>query len=66
MKNWGKKRLAYETIFSPGNAPTHKGAMAMRSLRDLKYEFLEHPPFSPDLAPLDFHQFPNLKTFLTG
>jgi len=30
------------------------------------YEFLEHPPCSPDLAPSDFCLFPKLKPFLAG
>jgi len=34
--------------------------------RDLKYELLEHSPYSSDLAPSDFHLFPNLKKFVTG
>ena len=27
---------------------------------------LEHPPYSPDLAPLDFHLFPKLELLLAG
>jgi len=27
---------------------------------------LEHPPYSPDLAPSDFCLFPKLKLFLAG
>jgi len=38
----------------------------MRKLRDLHYELLEHPPYSPDLAPSDFCLFPKLKLFLAG
>ena len=38
----------------------------MGKLRDLHYELLEHPPYSPDLAPSDFSLFPKLKLFLTG
>jgi histone-lysine N-methyltransferase SETMAR len=38
----------------------------MGKLRDLHYELLEHPPYSPDLAPSDFCLFPKLKLFLTG
>jgi histone-lysine N-methyltransferase SETMAR len=30
------------------------------------FELLEHPPYSPDLAPSDFYPFPKLKLFLTG
>jgi histone-lysine N-methyltransferase SETMAR len=38
----------------------------MGKLRDLHYELLEHPPYSPDLALSDFFLFPNLKLFLAG
>ena len=38
----------------------------MGKLRDLHYEWLEHPPYSPDLAPSDFCLFPKLKFFLAG
>jgi histone-lysine N-methyltransferase SETMAR len=37
----------------------------MGKLRDLHYELLKHPPYSPDLAPSDFYVFPKLKFFLT-
>jgi histone-lysine N-methyltransferase SETMAR len=35
-------------------------------LRVLNYELLEHPPYSPDLAPSDISLFPKLKLFLAG
>jgi histone-lysine N-methyltransferase SETMAR len=38
----------------------------MEKLWDLKYELLEHPPYSPDLAPSDFCLFPKLKLFHDG
>jgi hypothetical protein len=38
----------------------------MRKLRDLHYELLEYPPYSPDFAPSDFYLFPKLKLFLAG
>jgi len=38
----------------------------MGELRDLHYESLEHPPYSPDFAPSDFYLFPKLKLFLAG
>jgi histone-lysine N-methyltransferase SETMAR len=30
------------------------------------WERFNHPPYSPDLAPSDFHMFLHLKTFLGG
>jgi histone-lysine N-methyltransferase SETMAR len=53
-------------IFHQDNAPAHKSVLAMRKLRDLHYELLQHPPFSPDLAPSDFYLFPKHKIFLAG
>jgi hypothetical protein len=38
----------------------------MGKLRDLHYEYLEHPHYFPDLAPSDFSLFPKLKLFLAG
>ena len=40
---------------------THESALAMRKLRELRYDLLDHPPYFPDLVPSDFHLFPNLK-----
>lgn len=40
-------------IFHQDNAPTEKVALTMRKLTNLKYESLEHPTHSPDLAPSD-------------
>jgi histone-lysine N-methyltransferase SETMAR len=38
----------------------------MEKLRDLHYELLEHPIYSPDLAPYDFCLFPKLKILLAS
>jgi hypothetical protein len=38
----------------------------MGKLRDLHYELLEYPPYSPDLAPSGFYLFPKLELFLSG
>jgi histone-lysine N-methyltransferase SETMAR len=38
----------------------------MGKVRDLHYELLEHPPYSPDLAFSDSYLFPKLKLFHVG
>lgn len=53
-------------IFHQDNAPAHKSVRTMAKFQELHYELLEHPPYSPDLAPSDFYLFPNLKRFLRG
>jgi histone-lysine N-methyltransferase SETMAR len=34
--------------------------------KELRLECIPHPPYSPDLAPLDFHIFGPLKDVLSG
>jgi histone-lysine N-methyltransferase SETMAR len=55
-----------KNIFHHDNSPAHKSVLAMGKLRDLRYKLLEHPPYSPDLAPSDFDLFPKLKIFHAG
>jgi hypothetical protein len=38
----------------------------MSQLRECKFKILDHPPYSPDLAPSDFYLFPKLKKELRG
>ena len=38
----------------------------MAKLRELKWQLLPHPAYSPDLAPSDFHLFGPLKDPLRG
>lgn len=59
---FGEKRI----IFHQDNARVHTCVKAMAKINELKYDLLPHPPYSPDLAPSDFHLFPKLKTFLGG
>jgi hypothetical protein len=49
-------------IFHQGNAPVHKSVLAMGKLRDLHYELLEHPLYSPDLAPSLLFSLPKTQT----
>ena len=38
----------------------------MAAIHDCGFKLIEHPPYSPDLAPSDFHLFPKLKTSISG
>ncbi|XP_055306592.1 histone-lysine N-methyltransferase SETMAR-like, partial [Sitodiplosis mosellana] len=55
-----------KVLFHRDNASSHKSAVAMAKIHELRYEVLPHPAYSPDLAPCDFHLFPNLKKWLGG
>ncbi|XP_039303461.1 histone-lysine N-methyltransferase SETMAR-like [Solenopsis invicta] len=51
-----KKRLhlAKKILFHQDKARVHTSIVALSKLNELKFEFLSHPPYSPDLAPSDF------------
>lgn len=53
-------------LFHHDNAPAHSSRIAQEKLTELKFEIVPHPPYSPDLAPSDFHLFSKLKMFLAG
>ena len=44
----------------------HKSRVAQAAIRECKFEQLNHPPYSPDLAPSDYYLFRNLKSHLRG
>ena len=48
------------------NAGSHTAAHTLETLKQLKWEAMEHPTYSPDLAPSDFHLFGPLKEALRG
>jgi histone-lysine N-methyltransferase SETMAR len=48
------------------NVHPHTAAHTMDKVRALKFEVLKHPPYSPDLAPSDFHLFGPMKEHLQG
>jgi len=43
------------------NARPHTAHATANLLERWGWEILEHPPYSPDPAPSDFHLFPNMK-----
>jgi histone-lysine N-methyltransferase SETMAR len=48
-------------LFLHDNAPAHRALATQKKLAYLGFQCLDHPPYSPDLAPLDYHLFPGLK-----
>jgi len=43
--------------YSPDNARPHVAAPVKTYLETFKWEILLHPPYSPDIAPSDYHLF---------
>jgi hypothetical protein len=48
------------------DSPQSKKAKVTKSLGKNMFIDLKHPPYSPDLAPMDFAVFPYIKSFLRG
>ncbi|KAL4092164.1 hypothetical protein QTP88_026717 [Uroleucon formosanum] len=53
-------------VLHQDNAPAHSAFSIQRFLIEKKISVLQHPPYSPDLAPCDFFLFPKIKSFLKG
>jgi len=49
-----------------GNVSVHMSRVAQAVVKDIGFEQLSHPPYSPDLAPSDFYLFRLLKQNLRG
>jgi histone-lysine N-methyltransferase SETMAR len=59
-------KLAAGVLLLHDNATPHTAELAQAAIRQCGFVQLEHPPYSPDLAPSDFFLFPNLKKSLRG
>jgi histone-lysine N-methyltransferase SETMAR len=43
------------------NALAHRALATQKKLAYLGFQYLDHQPYSPDLAPFDYHLFPGQK-----
>jgi len=53
-------------FLSHDNAPSHNATIVKQFLAQRKVTVLDHPPYSPDLAPPDYFLFPKAKSNLKG
>jgi [histone H3]-lysine36 N-dimethyltransferase SETMAR len=51
-------------ILQHDNARPHTAKVTRNKIRELGWEILPHPSYSPDLAPSDYHLFRSLEHFL--
>jgi hypothetical protein len=43
------------------NTPSHRVLATQKKLAYLGFQYLDHTPYSPDLAPSDYNLFPGLE-----
>ncbi|GFV54907.1 hypothetical protein TNCV_758571 [Trichonephila clavipes] len=48
-------------MYHQDNAPSHTSAVVMTKIHELRFELLDHPPYSPYLAPSNFFLSSHLK-----
>ena len=53
-------------IFHQDNTRPRTAAQTIETINQLGWELLNHPPYSPDLAPSDYHLFGALKSYTRG
>ncbi|GFX80654.1 histone-lysine N-methyltransferase SETMAR [Trichonephila clavipes] len=53
-------------VFPQDNARSHTSLVTRQKLLQLEWDTMPHPPYSPDLAPLDYYLFRSLQNFLDG
>jgi len=59
-------KVTKRVLFLHDNVPGHQALATQKTLAYLGFQYLDHPPYFPDLAPSDYHLFPGLKKQLKG
>jgi hypothetical protein len=49
------RKVTRQVLFLHDNAPAHQALATQKKLVYLGFHCLDHPPYSPDLAPSDYH-----------
>ena len=66
IKNKRRGLQSRGVILLQDNVRPHTAARTLAKIEDLGWKLLTHPPYSPDLAPSDFHLFGPLKESMKG
>lgn len=57
IKTQRRGKLTHGVLLQHDNARPHTAYLAVRTIRELGFDVLPHPPYSPDLAPSDYFRF---------
>jgi len=56
-----RAKITNGVLFLYDNGPAHRALTTQKKLAYMGFQCLDHPPYSPDLAPSNYHLFPGLK-----
>ena len=59
-------KLSKAILLQQDNVRVHSCKVAMDAVERNGYELIQHPAYSPDIAPSNFFLFPNLKKDICG
>jgi hypothetical protein len=54
-------KVTKQFLFLHDSALAYQALATQKKLADLGFQCFDHPPYSPDVAPSDYHLFPGLK-----
>ena len=63
-KRAGSGKVSKRVLLWHDNAPAHHALATQKKLAYLGFQSVDHPPYSRDLAPLDYRLFPGLKKII--
>ncbi|GBM70471.1 Histone-lysine N-methyltransferase SETMAR [Araneus ventricosus] len=66
IQNKRRGLLSSRVVLLHDNARPHTAVKTGEVLCKFKWDVFQHPPYSPDLAPSDFHLFTAMKKWLWG
>jgi len=66
LKEKRRGKVTKVVLFLHDSAPAHRALATQKKLAYLGFQCLDHPPYSPDLVPSDYHLFPGLEKQLKG
>jgi histone-lysine N-methyltransferase SETMAR len=66
IKEKRQGKLSAGVLLFHDNAPMHMSAKSQAAIRQCGFQQLNHPPYSPELAPSDYFLFRVMKKFLRG
>ncbi|XP_071454407.1 histone-lysine N-methyltransferase SETMAR-like [Hetaerina americana] len=66
IQNKGRGMLTSGIVLIHDDAHPHSAGATQPFLVQCQWNIFNHPPYSPDLVPIDFHLFPDLEKWLGG